>query len=177
MGAPVNERTIASGIGIVFDRSFIRSAARCAGEAWHGGSGPQASGPQYSLAVAGVLVCCIVLASFHPCRDNRSSPESGGSLSQWPQPTVPSWLFMLELSDCVIWTNPCMYMYMCMYICKRLYNIYGLSDRWDASHQLSLSPGPWLVSAPSRYQLLPYSSILHCPHALQVKNVTDLCPL
>ena len=42
---------------------------------------------------------------------------------------------------------------------------------------VSLSPGPWLVSAPSQYQLLPYSSILHCPHALQVKNVTDLCPL
>ena len=52
-GAPVNERT--TGIGIVYDRSFIRSAARCAGESWHSGSGPQASGPQYSLAVAGVL--------------------------------------------------------------------------------------------------------------------------
>ena len=51
-----------------------------------------------------------------------------------------------------------MYMYMHMYICKCLYNIYGLSDRWDASHWLSLSPGPQLVSAPSRYQLLPYSS-------------------
>ena len=53
-----------------------------------------------------------------------------------------------------------MYMYTRMYVCKWLYNIYGLSDRWDASHRLSLSPGPRLVSAPSRYQLLPYSSTL-----------------
>ena len=30
----------------------------------------------------------------------------------------------------------------------------------DASHQLSLSPGPQLVSAPSWSQLLPYSSIV-----------------
>ena len=44
------------------------------------------------------------------------------------------WLGLLELSDCVIWTNSCMYMYMRMYICKHLYNIYGLSDQWDASH-------------------------------------------
>ena len=51
-----------------------------------------------------------------------------------------------------------MYMYTHIYICKHLYNIYGLSDQWDASHQLSLSPGPWLASNPSWSQLLPYSS-------------------
>ena len=53
------------------------------------------------------------------------------------------------------------YVYVCMYsmyvnVCT-IY-IYGLSDRWDASHQLSLSPGPRLASAPSRSQLLSYSS-------------------
>ena len=31
---------------------------------------------------------------------------------------------LLELSDCVIWTNPCMYMYTHMYVCKCLYNMY-----------------------------------------------------
>ena len=69
-----------------------------------------------------------------------------------------------ELLELHIWLQHtygltlCMYMYTHMYICKHLYNIYGLSDQWDASHRLSLSPGPQLVSAPSRYQLLPYSS-------------------
>ena len=87
-------------------------------------------------------------------RDNGKSPRG----QDWGPPGALLRL-LLELSDCVIWTNPCMYMYMRMYVCKHLYNIYGLSDRWDAFHWLSLSPGPQLVSAPSQYQLLPYSSI------------------
>ena len=95
---------------------------------------------------------------------------------------------MLELSDCIIWTNPCMYIYvqyMCMYVCKCLYNIYGLSDRWDAFHWLSLSPDPWLVSAPSWYQLLPYSSIVNrhthkawcdlLKETLNRENIEDNC--
>ena len=31
-------------------------------------------------------------------------------------------------------TLVCTCIHVCMYICKHLYNIYGLSDRWDASH-------------------------------------------
>ena len=63
-------------------------------------------------------------------------------------------------------TLVCTCIHICMYVNVCTICIYGLSDRWDASHRLSLSPGPWLVSAPSQYQLLPFFNKCICKQTM-----------
>ena len=75
-----------------------------------------------------------------------------------------------------IWTNPCMYMYTCMYVYKHLYNIYGLSDRWDASHQLSLSPSMASIHSQSVSASTLFFNIIDQPSDMSAsdKSLADL---